>query len=108
MLQKKFIFHQLSAKLTNFDDIRRKSVFTQKKEKNAHFKTINHKKSRSLSIFAKIVAYLHKNRAFKINQPQEMFIIQQLISNFADFWQNNNVLMQNNRDFKKFQLKKSF
>ena len=51
--------------------------------------------------------FLQKNRDFKINQPYEKFIIQQLILNFADFWWKNNVLTQNERDFKKYQTQKS-
>ena len=42
-----------------------------------------------------------KSHAFKINKPQKKFIIQQLISNFADFWQKNNVLTQNGLGLKK-------
>ena len=42
----------------------------------------------------------------KKNQPQEMFIIQQLILNFADFWQKNNIFTQNDQGFKKNLLQK--
>ena len=39
--------------------------------------------------------FMQKNRTFKINRPQEKFAIRQLISNFADFWQKNNIFTQN-------------
>ena len=52
--------------------------------------------------------FTQQNCAFKINQLEEKLIIQQLISNFADFWQKNNTLKQKGRGFKKYQLQKKF
>ena len=42
-----------------------------------------------------------------MNQPLDKIIIQQLISNFADFWQKNNIFKQNDQVFKKYQSKKN-
>ena len=38
-----------------------------------------------------------------MNQTQEKFLIQQLILNFIDIWQKNNVVAQNDQGFKKYQ-----
>ena len=71
-----------------------------------HFQTINHEESEILPIFDEMDHIYAKSLAFKINQPQENFIIRQLISNFTDFRQKNNVFPQNDRGYKNIRRKK--
>ena len=51
-----------------------------------------------------MVAYVRKINQLEINQPQERFIIWQIILNFAE---RNNVLTQNDRGFKNYHTQKN-
>ena len=68
--------------------------------------------SRIFSIFCKIIVYLYEKKEGGDFQEKyelpEKFIFLQLVTNFADFGQNNSIFMQNSRAFKKYHLQEKF
>ena len=66
-------------------------------------------KSRILSIFGEIMPCLcNRNHAFQNMNIEESSLFRELVLNFADFWWNNSIFMQNNRAFKKYHPREKF
>ena len=67
--------------------------------KNIRIVHILKKKSQISLNFEEIIPYLWKvNHAFKKNQPWDKFMFRQLVKSFADFGQNNSIIMQKKKN----------